>query len=99
MNYTENQFVASLTVNELISILKETIREEVSQLIPPHPDKLNTPKEAAIRLRCSPPTLISYRNKGLIKETRIGVRKVLYKDSDIEAALHTIKKYKQLKIA
>lgn len=94
MNGTENVII---TVDELKSLVREAVRSGIQEAIPTK-DKLNTPAEAAKLLRVSLVTLARYRANGLIKESRIGKRKVYYKDSDINAAINALDKSKNVAI-
>lgn len=95
----QDSLLVTMTVSDLIEVVKNSVKEELSKLIPPPPDRLNTPDETCIQLRCTKPTLSSYRDRGLIQEHRIGVKKVYYKDSAIAAALLKIKRYQKVSAA
>ncbi len=66
-------------------ILSEFLAKESS-----NQDRLYSRQEVAKMLKISLPTLRNYVKRGLIEEHRIGKR-VLYKSSDIEAAVVNLK--------
>ena len=76
-------------VNELATALAEKLGPLFSisqQQETPQPEKYLTRKETAVILSVSLPTLNEYTKRNLITGYRFGVR-VLYKQSEIEAAL------------
>ena len=72
------------------SLLKETLREEISgiQFKPPE-QKFYSRQKAAEILNISLPTLDKYTRLGRIRGTRLGGR-VLYSDEDLKKALKEI---------
>ncbi len=72
---------------EFKALLKETIKEELSKIIPKSENgkvetKLLSRKEAAEFLGCSLTSLYTYMKNGLIPFRRIG-RKVLFEQSEL----------------
>lgn len=84
-----SEFNFPFPVNEIATALAEKIaplfKDFKLQETPP-PEKYFTRKETASKLNVSLPTLTSYTQRNLITGNRFGVR-VMYKQSDIEAAL------------
>jgi len=87
------------TPENLSHLISEAVRNEITKLIPlseaPTPtaapgDQLRTRTETAKILRVTLATLNDYTKTGKIVANRIGNR-VLYKDSDIQAALSKVK--------
>ena len=78
--------------DQLSELTRESLRDESPQL---HPEpSAETPNdlprhETARRLRISLVTLNDWVNRGRIRAHKIGGR-VLFRDSDVEAALHRI---------
>lgn len=76
-------------VNEPAAALIEQLLPHLNEFkpqAPPNAEKYLTRKETAEQLNVSLPTLNTYTQKNLITGYRFGVR-VMYKQSDIEAAL------------
>ena len=80
---TKEIFLSGMTADQLSEMIRESLRDELRQLHPePSPE---TPR----RLRISLVTLNDWVNRGRIRAHKIGGR-VLFRDSDVEAALHRI---------
>lgn len=74
--------------NELEKVISAIVKKELSQLIEQtKKDKYLTRKEVIKLLKISLPTLNDWTKRKLITAKKIGTR-VLYKESDIEAALN-----------
>ncbi|MEP6947713.1 MAG: helix-turn-helix domain-containing protein [Ginsengibacter sp.] len=73
--------LATAVAEKLIPFFNGIKREEISP-----PETYKTRKETAVKLKVSLPTLNEYTKRGLIIGYRFGVR-VMYKESEIEAAL------------
>lgn len=85
-------YLNSMTVDQLSEMIRESLRDELQQLRPAQPKtdtKYLTRYETAHRLRISLVTLTDWVNRGKICAHKIGGR-VLFRDSDVEAALHRI---------
>ena len=81
-----------MTADQLSEMIRESLRDELRQLHPePSAETPNylTRRETARRLRISLVTLNDWVNRGRIRAHKIGGR-VLFRDSDVEAALHRI---------
>lgn len=84
-----NDLQFSFPVNELATALAEKLAPLFYSIKPqelPTPETYRTRKETADKLNVSLPTLNEYTKRNLITGYRFGVR-VMYKQSDIEAAL------------
>ena len=78
--------------DQLSKMIRESLRDELQQFRPAHPKtdtKYLTRRETARRLRISLVTLTDWVNHGKIRAHKIGGR-VLFRDSDVEAALNRI---------
>ena len=87
-----NDLNFTLPVNELANAIAEKLAHLFEGIKPqelPPAETYRTRKETANQLNVSLPTLNEYTKKNLIKGYRFGVR-VMYKQSDIEAALKQI---------
>lgn len=76
----------------LTAMIRESLRDELQQLRPVQPKtdaKYLTRHETALRLRISLVTLTDWVNRGKICAHKIGGH-VLFRDSDVEAALNRI---------
>ncbi|MFD2200179.1 helix-turn-helix domain-containing protein [Shivajiella indica] len=87
-----------ITKEELTGIIHNSLKEALEKFnhLPkeqPKPDPFLSRKETAKRLKTSLVSLRSWTKAGLIKSYVIGGR-VLYKESDIEAALTEVKTVK-----
>ena len=80
---TKEIFLSGMTADQLSEMIRESLRDELRQL---HPEPSG---ETARRLRISLVTLNDWVNRGRIRAHKIGGR-VLFRDSDVEAALHRI---------
>lgn len=69
--------------------LNEKLDARISPDLVPSEEKLFTREQTAERLKVSLPTLNEYTKDGLIAANRFG-RRILYKESDIQAALRKI---------
>ena len=92
---TKEIFLSGMTADQLSEMIRESLRDELRQLHPePSAETPNylTRRETARRLRISLVTLndwvnpVSYTH---LRAHKIGGR-VLFRDSDVEAALHRI---------
>lgn len=92
----QEQILLSIPVNEFRLIIADVVNDclnlHPTTLTPPaqEPDQLLTRKETAARLNITLATLHEYTKAGRIRAHRIGSR-VLYKESDILAALRQVK--------
>lgn len=80
-------YLNGMTADQLSKMIRESLRDELQQFRPAHPKtdtKYLTRRETAHRLRISLVTLTDWVNHG-----KIGGR-VLFRDSDVEAALNRI---------
>ncbi len=80
-------------VNELAAAIAEKLAHLFEGIKPqeiPPTETYRTRKETATQLNVSLPTLLEYTKRNLITGYRFGVR-VMYKQSDIEAALTKMK--------
>ncbi len=87
-----NELNFTFPVNELATALAEKLAPLFKEIKPqeiPQAEKYSTRKETAEILNVSLPTLNEYTKRKLITGYRFGVR-VMYKQSDIEAALTKI---------
>ena len=85
------QLPAGLTfISKQLAELQERLSKEPAPAPTPAEEKFYTRKETAERLKISEQTLIDYTSEGKITGCRLGTR-ILYKESDILAALKTIK--------
>ena len=78
--------------DQLSEMIRESLRDELQQFRPARPKsetKYLTRQETARRLRISLVTLTDWVNRGKICAHKIGGR-VLFRDSDVEAALNQI---------
>jgi len=85
-------YLNSMTAEQLSEMIRKSLRDELRQFRPAHlkPDtKYLTRHETAHRLRISLVTLTDWVNRGKICAHKIGGR-VLFRDSDVEAALNRI---------
>lgn len=85
-------YLNGMTADQLSEMIRESLRDELQQLRPVQPKidtKYLTRHETAHRLRISLVTLTDWVNRGKICAHKIG-RRVLFRDSDVEAALHRI---------
>ena len=89
---TKEIFLSGMTADQLSEMIRKSLRDELRQLHPePSAETPNylTRRETARRLRISLVTLNDWVNRGRICAHKIGGR-VLFRDSDVEAALHRI---------
>ena len=89
---TNEIFLNGITSDLLTKMFREYLRDELQQFRPAHPKtdtKYLTRRETAHRLRISLVTLTDWVNPGKIRAHKIGGR-VLFRDSDVEAALNRI---------
>ena len=87
------------TTSEIKSLLSEVLKEELSTFFTKDKksdNRLLTSKEVAGLLNITLPTLLKYRNEGIIKSYRIG-NSVRYKMEDAQQALQNIKCIKYLR--
>ena len=85
-------YLSGLTADQLSEMIRESLRDELQQFRPACPKsetKYLTRQETAHRLRISLVTLTDWVNRGKICAHKIGGR-VLFRDSDVEAALNQI---------
>lgn len=85
-------YLNGMTADQLSEMIRESLRDELQQLHPVHPKtdtKYLTRRETARRLRISLVTLTDWVNRGKICAHKIGGR-VLFRGSDVEAALNRI---------
>ena len=85
-------YLSGLTADQLSEMIRESLRDELQQFRPARPKsatKYLTRQETAHRLRISLVTLTDWVNRGKICAHKIGGR-VLFRDSDVEAALNQI---------
>lgn len=85
-------YLSGLTADQLSEMIRESLRDELQQFRPARPKseaKYLTRQETARRLRISLVTLTDWVNHGKICAHKIGGR-VLFRDSDVEAALNQI---------
>ncbi len=86
-------YLNGMTADQLSEMIRESLRDELQRLRPiihPKTDtKYLTRHETARRLRISLVTLTDWVNRGKICAHKIGGR-VLFRDSDVEAALNRI---------
>lgn len=85
-------YLSGLTADQLSEMIRESLRDELQQFRPARPKsetKYLTRQETARRLRISLVTLTDWINRGKICAHKIGGR-VLFRDSDVEAALNQI---------
>ena len=75
-------YLNGMTADQLSKMIRESLRDELQQFRPAHP-------KTARRLRISLVTLTDWVNHGKIRAHKIGGR-VLFRDSDVEAALNRI---------
>jgi len=84
---TKEIFLSGMTADQLSEMIRESLRDELRQLHPEPSAKTPnylTRRETARRLRISLVTLNDWVNRGRIRA------RVLFRDSDVEAALHRI---------
>ena len=86
---TKEIFLSGMTADQLSEMIRESLRDELRQLHPAETPNYLTRRETARRLRISLVTLNDWVNRGRIRAHKIGGR-VLFRDSDVEAALHRI---------
>ena len=86
---TKEIFLSGMTADQLSEMIRESLRDELRQLHPEPSAETLTRRETARRLRISLVTLNDWVNRGRIRAHKIGGR-VLFRDSDVEAALHRI---------
>lgn len=85
-------YLNGMTADQLSEMIRESLRDELQQLRPVHlktDTKYLTRHETARRLRISLVMLTDWVNRGKICAHKIGGR-VLFRDSDVEAALNRI---------
>ena len=85
-------YLSGLTADQLSEMIRESLRDELQQFRPARPKsetKYLTRQETARRLRISLVTLTDWVTRGKICAHKIGGR-VLFRDSDVEAALNQI---------
>ncbi len=85
-------YLSGLTADQLSEMIRESLRDELQQFRlarPKSETKYLTRQETARRLRISLVTLTDWVNRGKICAHKIGGR-VLFRDSDVEAALNQI---------
>lgn len=85
-------YLSGLTADQLSEMIRESLRDELQQFRPARPKSETnylTRQETARRLRISLVTLTDWVNRGKICAHKIGGR-VLFRDSDVEAALNQI---------
>ena len=85
-------YLSDLTADQLSEMIRESLRDELQQFRPARSKsetKYLTRQETARRLRISLVTLTDWVNRGKICAHKIGGR-VLFRDSDVEAALNQI---------
>ena len=85
-------YLSGLTADQLSEMIRESLRDELQQFRPARSKsetKYLTRQETARRLRISLVTLTDWVNRGKISAHKIGGR-VLFRDSDVEAALNQI---------
>lgn len=85
-------YLNGMTADQLSEMIRESLRDELQQLRPVQlktDAKYLTRHETARRLRISLVTLTDWVNRGKICAHKIGGR-VLFRDSDVEAALNRI---------
>lgn len=85
-------YLSGLTADQLSEMIRESLRDELQQFRPARPKsetKYLTRQETARRLRISLVTLTDWVNRGKICAHKIGGR-VLFRDSDVDAALNQI---------
>lgn len=85
-------YLNGMTADQLSEMIRESLRDELQQLRPIQPKtdtKYLTRHETARRLHISLVTLTDWVNRGKICAHKIGGR-VLFRDSDVEAALNRI---------
>ena len=85
-------YLNGMTADQLSEMIRESLRDELKSLRTAHPKtdtKYLTRRETARRLRISLVTLTDWVNRGKICAHKIGGR-VLFRDSDVEAALNRI---------
>lgn len=70
---------------EDLQTLRGLIREEL-QAMQPKETKYLSRKEAADKLKISLPTLSSWVNKGMIRQSKLGNR-VLFEEQDVQSAI------------
>lgn len=86
--------IDQLSVDELKKIITETIKESLPKAEPQQiKEKHLTRQETAKELRISLVTLNEYSKKGILQSYQVGGR-VLYKQSEVEAALKSVKNLK-----
>ena len=88
-----NDLNFTIPVNELADAIAEKLAHLFEGIKPQElspAETYRTRKETATRLNVSLPTLLEYTKRNLITGYRFGVR-VMYKQSDIEAALTKMK--------
>ena len=89
---TKEIYLNGMTADQLSEMIRESQRDELQQLRPAQPKtdtKYLTRHETACRLRISLVTLTDWVNRGKSRAHKIGGR-VLFRDSDVEAALNRI---------
>ena len=85
-------YLSGPTADQLSEMIRESLRDELQQFRPARSKsetKYLTRQETARRLRISLVTLTDWVNRGKICAHKIGGR-VLFRDSDVEAALNQI---------
>ncbi|WP_299220835.1 helix-turn-helix domain-containing protein [uncultured Alistipes sp.] len=84
-------YLNGMTADQLSEMIRESLRDELQQLrpVPKTDTKYLTRHETARHLRISLVTLTDWVNRGKIRAHKIGGR-VLFRDSDVEAALNRI---------
>ena len=85
--------MTSMNLSELGEFLRQIIRSEMNiKKEDESHDRLLSISDVCQRLDITPPTLLSWRKQGVINDYRIGSR-VYFKESEIQAALGTVKKF------
>lgn len=92
-----NQIILSgITPGELLEMFRPIIQDEIKKLKDEQPEKLLSPAEVCKMFQppISKVTLAKWSVPGKLQDHRIGGR-IFYKQSEILAALITLKKYKK----
>ena len=92
----QDVLLTSISLDELKNALRECIKSELNQSMPPKPpkpeDDLITENQARDFLHVSKVTLKKWRDENKIPFYRIGSR-IRYKKSEILTSLNTVRKY------
>jgi hypothetical protein len=92
-----NQIILSgITADELLEMFRPIIQSELKKLKDEQPEKLLSPAEVCKLFQppISKVTLTAWTEQGKLQDRRIGGR-IFYKQSEILAALVTLKKYRK----